>query len=72
MIARLILMNIFINTCFLFAQEKDIAFRVFELGMKKFSGDVGFMLAYINFLSHLNGEKCVKINEINEINDPFS
>ena len=36
-------------------KDRDIAFRVFELGMKKFSNNVGFMTAYIDYLSHLNG-----------------
>lgn len=36
-------------------QDKDIAFRIFELGMKKFSNNIGFLLAYVDYLSHLNG-----------------
>ena len=38
-------------------QKKEVAFKVFELGMKKFSGEAGYLLAYIDHISHLNGEQ---------------
>ena len=40
-------------------QDKDVAFRVFELGIKKFGGEAGYLLAYLDHISHLNGEEGV-------------
>lgn len=33
-----------------------MAFRVFELGIKRFGSDAGYLLAYLDHISHLNGE----------------
>ena len=38
------------------SKDKTIAFKIFELGMKKFSDEALYILAYLNFLSHMNGE----------------
>ena len=42
---------------FICMQDKDVAFRVFELGMKKFGGEAGYLLAYLDHISHLDGEE---------------
>jgi cleavage stimulation factor subunit 3 len=42
-------------------KDKSIAFRVFELGMKKFGNDIGFLLAYIDYLSHLNEDNNTRV-----------
>lgn len=37
-------------------KDKNIAFRIFELGLKKFSDNPEYILCYIDYLSHLNGK----------------
>lgn len=37
------------------SKDKNIAFRIFELGLKKFSHSPEYVLCYIDYLSHLNG-----------------
>lgn len=37
------------------SKDKNIAFRIFELGLKKFSDNPEYILCYIDYLSHLNG-----------------
>lgn len=37
------------------SKDKDIAFRIFELGLKRFGGSPEFVMCYIDYLSHLNG-----------------
>lgn len=42
-------------------KDKNIAFRIFELGLKKFGDNPDYILCYIDYLSHLNGKKvCVR------------
>lgn len=36
-------------------QDKTVAFKIFELGLKRFGDDPNYVLAYIDHLSHLNG-----------------
>ncbi|CAB0031503.1 unnamed protein product [Trichogramma brassicae] len=36
-------------------KDKNIAFRIFELGLKKFGDNPDYILCYIDYLSHLNG-----------------
>jgi cleavage stimulation factor subunit 3 len=36
-------------------KDKNIAFRIFELGLKKFADNPDYILCYIDYLSHLNG-----------------
>jgi cleavage stimulation factor subunit 3 len=38
------------------SKDKNIAFRIFELGLKKFSNCPEYVICYIDYLSHLNGE----------------
>lgn len=37
------------------SKDKDIAFRIFELGLKKFGGSPDYVMCYVDYLSHLNG-----------------
>ena len=37
-------------------QEKQIAFKIFELGLKRFGHEPDYLLAYIDYMSHLNGK----------------
>lgn len=37
-------------------QDKAIAFKIFELGLKKFADEPAYVLAYLDHLSHLNGQ----------------
>lgn len=43
------------------SKDKDIAFRIFELGLKRFGGSPEFVMSYIEYLSHLNGISCVNV-----------
>lgn len=38
------------------SKDKDIAFRIFELGLKRFGGSPEYVMCYIDYLSHLNGK----------------
>jgi cleavage stimulation factor subunit 3 len=38
------------------SKDKEIAFRIFELGLKRFGGSPEYVMCYIDYLSHLNGE----------------
>ena len=46
---------IFIKLCS-FVQDKNIAFKIFELGLKKFGQFPDYVAHYIDYMSHLNGE----------------
>ena len=37
------------------SKDQSIAFKIFELGMKKFSDEPKYILAYLDYLSHMNG-----------------
>lgn len=37
------------------SKDKNIAFRIFELGLKKFGDNPDYVRCYIDYLSHLNG-----------------
>ena len=39
-----------------FVQEKSIALKIFELGLKRYADVPEYALCYIEFMSHLNGE----------------
>ena len=36
------------------SKDKNVAFRIFDLGLRKFSASPEFILAYLDYLSHLN------------------
>lgn len=38
------------------SKDKEIAFRIFELGLKKFGGNPEYVKCYVDYLSHLNGK----------------
>lgn len=40
------------------SKDKNVAFRIFELGLKKFSNSPQYILCYVDYLSHLNGGFC--------------
>jgi len=37
------------------SKDQNIAFRIFELGLKKFPSEAEYVMSYIDYLSHLNG-----------------
>lgn len=37
-------------------QEKTVALKIYELGLKKFGHITEYILSYIDFMSHLNGK----------------
>lgn len=41
-------------------QDKSVAFKIFELGLKKYGDIPEYILAYIDYLSHLNGTSPVE------------
>ena len=43
-------------------QDKSVAFKIFELGLKKWSSNVDFVLAYLDYLSHLNEDNNTRLN----------
>lgn len=40
-------------------KNKDIAFRIFELGLKKCPDNADYIMAYVDYLSHLNGKQII-------------
>jgi hypothetical protein len=42
-------------------QDKSVAFKIFELGLKKWSSSVDFVLAYLDYLSHLNEDNNTRL-----------
>lgn len=40
-------------------KDKDVAFRIFELGLKKFGGNPDYVKCYVDYLSHLNGKGAI-------------
>lgn len=38
------------------SKDHNVAFRIFELGLKRFGGSPEFVMSYIEYLSHLNGK----------------
>lgn len=36
-------------------QDKNVAFKIFELGLKKFGHNPEYIVCYIDFMGHLNG-----------------
>ncbi|XP_063217787.1 protein suppressor of forked [Bacillus rossius redtenbacheri] len=43
------------------SKDKNIAFRIFELGLKKFSDNPDYILCYIDYLSHLNEDNNTRV-----------
>ncbi|KAK0086162.1 hypothetical protein PV325_003667 [Microctonus aethiopoides] len=42
-------------------KDKNIAFRIFELGLKKFGDNPEYILCYIDYLSHLNEDNNTRV-----------
>uniref|UniRef100_A0A1B6J9Z5 Suppressor of forked domain-containing protein n=1 Tax=Homalodisca liturata TaxID=320908 RepID=A0A1B6J9Z5_9HEMI len=43
------------------SKDKNIAFRIFELGLKKFSNSPQYILCYVDYLSHLNEDNNTRV-----------
>ncbi|KAJ9595491.1 hypothetical protein L9F63_013313, partial [Diploptera punctata] len=43
------------------SKDKNIAFRIFELGLKKFSDNPDYIVCYIDYLSHLNEDNNTRV-----------
>lgn len=43
------------------SKDKNIAFRIFELGLKKFGDNPDYVLCYIDYLSHLNEDNNTRV-----------
>uniref|UniRef100_A0A8C1U3V7 Cleavage stimulation factor subunit 3 n=1 Tax=Cyprinus carpio TaxID=7962 RepID=A0A8C1U3V7_CYPCA len=41
------------------SKDKSVAFKIFELGLKKYGDIPEYILAYIDYLSHLNGKNAI-------------
>ena len=44
------------NFTYRMLQDKNVAFKIFELGLKKFGEHPEYICAYLDFMSHLNGK----------------
>ncbi|XP_065826444.1 cleavage stimulation factor subunit 3-like [Oscarella lobularis] len=42
-------------------KDKNIALKIFELGLKKYSDDVSYGVAYVDYLSHLNEDNNTRV-----------
>uniref|UniRef100_A0A671LFC7 Cleavage stimulation factor subunit 3-like n=2 Tax=Sinocyclocheilus anshuiensis TaxID=1608454 RepID=A0A671LFC7_9TELE len=47
------------------SKDKSVAFKIFELGLKKYGDIPEYILAYIDYLSHLNEENIYNIPDSN-------
>ncbi|KAH8286718.1 hypothetical protein KR018_003035, partial [Drosophila ironensis] len=43
------------------SKDKEIAFRIFELGLKRFGGSPEYVMCYIDYLSHLNEDNNTRV-----------
>lgn len=43
------------------SKDKDIAFRIFELGLKRFGGSPEYVMCYVDYLSHLNEDNNTRV-----------
>ncbi|XP_076344478.1 cleavage stimulation factor subunit su(f) isoform X2 [Tachypleus tridentatus] len=43
------------------SKDKNIAFKIFELGLKKYGDEPGYILAYVDYLSHLNEDNNTRV-----------
>uniref|UniRef100_T1J5R7 Cleavage stimulation factor subunit 3 n=1 Tax=Strigamia maritima TaxID=126957 RepID=T1J5R7_STRMM len=43
------------------SKDKNVAIRIFELGFKKYADNPNYILAYIDFLSHLNEDNNTRV-----------
>ena len=50
----IVVVEMFAHKNYIF-QEKTVALKIFELGLKKFGDVTDYIRAYVDFMSHLNG-----------------
>lgn len=43
------------------SKDKNVAFKIFELGLKKFGDNPDYILSYIDYLSHLNDDNNTRV-----------
>ncbi|KAF8361303.1 suf-1 [Pristionchus pacificus] len=43
------------------SKDKDVAMRIFDLGLKKYGEEPEYCLAYVNFLTHLNEDNNTRV-----------
>jgi len=43
------------------SKNKEVAFKVFELGLKKFGDNTAYIISYIDYLSHLNEDNNTRV-----------
>ncbi|CAN7993245.1 unnamed protein product, partial [Ixodes pacificus] len=43
------------------SKEKTVAFKIFELGLKKYGDNSDYILAYVDYLSHLNEDNNTRV-----------
>lgn len=53
---NILCLNVWLVFRYLPSQDKSVAFKIFELGLKKYGDIPEYILAYIDYLSHLNGK----------------
>merc|ERR1719436_839952 len=41
--------------------DKNVAFKIFDLGLRKFNNSPEFILAYLDYLSHLNEDNNTRV-----------
>ncbi|CAG0914044.1 unnamed protein product [Notodromas monacha] len=46
---------------YLVSKDKNVAFKIFELGLKKYSSVAEYVLAYVDYLSHLNEDNNIRV-----------
>lgn len=42
-------------------KDKNIAFKIFDLGLKKFKHEPSYLLSYVDFLTHLNEDNNTRV-----------
>lgn len=43
------------------SKDKAVAFKIFELGLKKYMNETDYVLAYVDYLSHLNDDNNTRV-----------
>ena len=42
-------------------KDKNIAFKIFDLGLKRFKQQADYLLSYVDFLTHLNEDNNTRV-----------
>jgi len=45
----------------LFSQDKNVAFKIFELGLKKFGQYPDYICSYVDYMSHINEDNNTRV-----------